>query len=118
VEPISAGKSQQEQTTFNVADCSHAKFLGISDFTGASFKGATLDDAVFEGVDLSGADFARASMVRADLSQALGLTEEQLKKAKTLHAAKVPGDLRSALAQLVDPCGNGASDAAVSEQCK
>jgi uncharacterized protein YjbI with pentapeptide repeats len=75
----------------------------MSDFSGATFEGANLDGAVFDDVNLSKVDFTRASMVGSDLSRAFGVTEEQLKKAKSPHGAKVPEDLRAALAPLLGP---------------
>jgi uncharacterized protein YjbI with pentapeptide repeats len=99
---IQAGVRKQERITFHSADCSHAKFSN-SDLNGATFEGATLDGAVFTNVILSDVDFGRASMIGTDLSQASGLTAEQLKRAKKLSRAKVPEELRDALAPLLSP---------------
>lgn len=53
-----------------------------------SFKNAHLMEANLQGSYLTGADFENASLYKADLREAIGLTIEQLKKAKTLYLAK------------------------------
>jgi len=93
---ISSGK----QIKFFNAYCTDAQFKH-GDFSETSFISATLDRALFEDVILTGADFSRASLKESNLLGARGLTEEQLRQAKTLEGAKLPPHLAQKLADLV-----------------
>jgi uncharacterized protein YjbI with pentapeptide repeats len=64
----------------------------------ADLKGANLTDADFGGADLNGANLTDADLENADLSKALNLTLEQVKSAKNFDKAKLPTDLKAAIA--------------------
>jgi uncharacterized protein YjbI with pentapeptide repeats len=81
----------------------HTQSFLLVIFNGAAFPGANLDGAEFREAELSDVNFERASMVETDLSQAHGVTVEQLKKAKVLTHAKVPEALQGALAPFLGP---------------
>jgi uncharacterized protein YjbI with pentapeptide repeats len=78
-----------EKVNFNGADCSDAKFVGCN-LSRASFYSAVLDRVTFGDVDLTDAFFGKASLQDTDVSTAKGLTEQQLREAKTLYHAKLP----------------------------
>lgn len=65
----------------------------------ASFKNAHLMEANLRGSYLTGADFENASLYKADLREAIGLTAEQLKKAKTLYLARFDEELLEEIKQ-------------------
>ena len=86
---------------FSGADCSDAKFVGCN-LSSATFDSAVLDRATFENVDLTGAYFGKASLQDTDVSTAKGLTEQQLRQAKTLYHAKLPSNLAVKMATEIE----------------
>ncbi|MDN4164956.1 pentapeptide repeat-containing protein [Cytophagales bacterium LB-30] len=59
----------------------------------ANFKNAYLMEANLRGSYLTGADFEDASLYKADLRDSVGLTAEQLLKAKTLYLAQIDEEI-------------------------
>jgi uncharacterized protein YjbI with pentapeptide repeats len=83
------------EVNFERANCSGAFFANcVLPF--AKFTSATLDHARFVSCDLLSADFTGASLVESEFSDT-DVTEEQLRKAKTLFHAKIGGDLAKKL---------------------
>lgn len=93
-----------DRASFRDADCAEAVFEAGSSahyLAGCSFYNAILDRAKFR-CKLVGVDFTNASLVETDFSKATGLTEEQLRKAKTLYHAKLPEPLDKQLADEIN----------------
>lgn len=63
----------------------------------ADLTGAFLMEANLQGAYLTGADFTNANLYKADLRQAVGLTVEQLIKARTLYLAQLDPELMEAV---------------------
>jgi uncharacterized protein YjbI with pentapeptide repeats len=84
---------------FNLANCEDAIFENV--LGGCEFYGARLDRAKIAG-DVRDVNFTDAWLVETNLSEATGLTEDQLKKAKTLYHVKLPNDLAAKLSDLVN----------------
>lgn len=63
----------------------------------ADLTGAFLMEANLQGAYLTGADFTNANLYKADLRQAVGLTIEQLEKARTLYLAQLDPELMEAV---------------------
>ncbi|WP_017732886.1 pentapeptide repeat-containing protein [Nafulsella turpanensis] len=96
-----------ENSTLNQADLSHAYASGANFrdaflikaqmvqayLIKAELKGAFLMEANLNGAYLTGADFTGANLYKADLRNAVGLTLEQLEKARTLYLAQLDEDL-------------------------
>jgi hypothetical protein len=61
----------------------------------ARFVEAHLEGAFFTNADVSGVNFTGAYLDKADLEEAIGLTEEQLQRAKSTAAARLPQCLPS-----------------------
>ncbi len=62
-------------------------------FIKADFTRAFLMEANMRGAYLTGADFTGANLYKADLRNAVGLTLEQLEKARTLYLAQLDPEL-------------------------
>ena len=74
-------------------------FLGRADLRGANLENANLKRADLWGANLReanlrGADFHEASLQDADLTGAKGLSQWQIKTAKTNKGTKLPPDLQ------------------------
>ncbi len=88
--------------SFRDADCAdvifnvgpHSSIHAV--LAGCSFVNTKLDRAKFECV-LRETDFKGASLIETDFSEASGLKEEELTKAKTLYHAKFRKDLAAEL---------------------
>lgn len=63
----------------------------------ADLTGAFLMEANLEGAYLTGADFTNANLYKANLRQTVGLTIEQLLKARTLYLAQLDPELMDAV---------------------
>ena len=96
-----------ENSTLNQADLSHAYASGANFkdsflikaqmekayLIKANLSGAFLMEANLKGAYLTGADFTGANLYKADLRNAVGLSIEQLEKARTLYQAQLDEDL-------------------------
>ena len=69
-----------------------AKLSG-RDFSGMDLKKVNLSGADLRGGDLQGARLLFTDLTGADLSDALGLTREQIEEAVTDRATRLPEDL-------------------------
>lgn len=83
------------------ADLSNADLRGVT-FRGANLKGAILATAYcrradFRGAILEGADITGAYLNECDLRGASGISFEMLKKARTLHEARMDSTLAAAI---------------------
>lgn len=67
--------------------------MGNAYFIKANFTGAFLMEADLQGACLTGADLTGANLYKADLRNVVGLTVEQLEKARTLYLAQIDPDL-------------------------
>jgi uncharacterized protein YjbI with pentapeptide repeats len=67
----------------------------------SNFSNAYLMEANLQNSYLMGADFDNASLYKADFRGAIGLTIEQLEKAKTLYLAKFDSELQEQVAKLI-----------------
>ena len=65
------------EASFDYADMESVELL-LTNFKNAKFEEAKLKDAVFTEANVAGADFTNADLCNVDLSEALGLTQEQL----------------------------------------
>jgi BTB/POZ domain-containing protein KCTD9 len=73
-----------------------------TDFTDANlikakFKGAVLIDSILTNSMVAGADFTDANLFKADLSNAKGLTAEQLSTARSVHMAVMAPEIEAKL---------------------
>lgn len=96
-----------ENSTLNQANLSYAfasganfrdSFLikaqmGNAYFIKSDFTGAFLMEANLQGAYLTGADLTGANLYKADLRGVVGLTVEQLEKARTLYLAQLDQEL-------------------------
>ena len=96
-----------ENATLNQANlsCAYASGANFKDsfliktqlekayFIKADFTGAFLMEANLQGAYLTGADFTDANLYKADLRNVVGLTVEQLEKARTLYLAQLDPEL-------------------------
>lgn len=67
--------------------------MGNAYFIKADFTGAFLMEANLQGAYLTGADLTGANLYKADLRGVVGLTVEQLEKARTLYLAHLDPEL-------------------------
>ncbi len=67
--------------------------LSRADLTGADLRHAVLAGANLSGADLSGATLMGSDLTDVDLSGAKGLTQTQIRGAKTLRNTKLPEEL-------------------------
>jgi DNA-binding NarL/FixJ family response regulator len=70
-----------------------ARLAGAS-LRGADLAGACLSDAVLDGTDLAGANLLDADLRKSDLSGAVGLTQEQVAKARADASTRMPPGIR------------------------
>jgi len=63
----------------------------------ANFKNAYLMKANLTGANLTEVNFENSSLYKADLRGVMGLTVEQISKAKTLYMAKIDSKLMEEL---------------------
>lgn len=70
-----------------------AKLAGAS-LRGADLAGACLTDTVLAGTDLAGANLLDADLRKSDLSEAVGLTHEQIAKARADASTRMPPGIR------------------------
>lgn len=70
-----------------------AKLAGAS-LRGADLAGACLSDADLAGTDLAGANLLDADLRKSDLSEAVGLTQEQIAKARADTTTRMPSGIR------------------------
>lgn len=63
----------------------------------SNFKNAFLMEANLQSAYVTGADFENANLYKADLRQAIGLTLEQLRSAKTIYKALIDPELQKQL---------------------
>jgi DNA-binding NarL/FixJ family response regulator len=68
--------------------------LAEASLRGADLAGACLSDAVLDGTDLTGANLLDADLRKSDLSGAVGLTQEQVAKARTDASTRMPPGIR------------------------
>lgn len=64
--------------------------LSRANIRGATLRGADLSEANFHRANLLGADLSQTKLFRADLSQAIGLIQEQIDSAKGEENTKLP----------------------------
>ncbi|MER7730766.1 pentapeptide repeat-containing protein [Streptomyces erythrochromogenes] len=84
---------QAKATRFNNASLKGAALYGA--FTGCDFRGANLTDADLRGMEAAHSDFTRACLDRADLttsdlSEAIGLTVDQILRATLSKSTQLP----------------------------
>lgn len=100
--------SNLNQATLNGAYASGANFkdsymikasLNHAFLIKASFQNAFLMEASLKGAHVVGADFENANLYKADLRGVVGLTVEQLCKAKTLYQAKLDEQILKEISQ-------------------
>ncbi|MBE0532547.1 MAG: pentapeptide repeat-containing protein [Rhodospirillales bacterium] len=70
-----------------------ARLAGAS-LRGANLAGACLSDAVLDDTDLAGANLLGADLRKSDLSGAVGLTQEQVAKARADASTRMPPGIR------------------------
>ncbi|MFW5774702.1 MAG: pentapeptide repeat-containing protein [Chitinivibrionales bacterium] len=112
VDAIARGQKDLKKATLPMADLMGAKLINIdfsyanlssadlrnADLSGAILRGADLSvayckDADFSGADLSGANLEGTYLNGANLTDVSGLSYELLKKARTIHAARLDSTL-------------------------
>ena len=94
---ISFGRADASGASFRDADLEGA-FLTAGVFARASFRsadmtGASLANARFDGADFRDADLSRAALAGTDLSNALGLTQNQIDDACSGPGTRLPRGL-------------------------
>lgn len=68
--------------------------LTAASLRGADLAGACLTDAVLAGTDFAGANLLDADLRKSDLREAIGLTQEQITKARADTTTRMPPGIR------------------------